>query len=207
MQIQPSAPLTLALLLVVLAGCQGHTLDTRTYSDEAVQWGQPVAGLQVGLGRRNYTPGTEPGRGQMYFTVQMRNVTGRSLSVLAPTKLRGTMPEKLAGDESICVTLTYDGAAGARPVVIKPEDKPVVQVMEPGREYPMELRLAPESFGLERFVPGRVVAAYSNRQSSIKYAAMNGEPTTGLWTGEARSGAVAVEASPTTQRQGGGETK
>ena len=196
----------LLLLVGTLAGCQGHTLDTRTYSDDAVQWGQAVGGLQVGLGRRVYQPGTEPGLRQLYFTVQMRNVTGRPLSVLAPTKIRGTMPEKLSGDESVCVTLTYEGAAGAKPVVMRPENKPVVQVMEPGREYPLELRLSAESFDLERFVLGSVVASYSNRQSSIKYASMN-EPTTGLWTGEARSGAVAVEPPPTTQRQGGGETR
>jgi hypothetical protein len=197
----------LAFLLAMVAGCQGHTLDTRTYSDDAVQWGQAVGGLQVGLGRRVYQPGTEPGLRQLYFTVQMRNVTGRPLSVLAPTKIRGTMPEKLSGDENVCVTLTYEGAAGAKPVVMRPENKPVVQVMEPGREYPLELRLSAESFGLERFVPGRVVASYSNRQSSIKYASMNGQATTGLWTGEARSGAVAIEPPPTTQRQGGGETR
>jgi hypothetical protein len=197
----------LIVLLTALAGCQGHRLDQRDYSDETVQWGEPVGGLQVGLGRRNYDPGTEPGRGQVYFTVRMRNVSGRSLSVLAPTKIRGTMPEKLSGDETVAVTLTYEGAAGAKPAVIKPENKPVVQVMEPGQEFPMELRLSPESFGLKQFVAGRVVAAYSNRQASIKYAAMNGEPTTGLWTGEARSAAVAIEPPPTTQRQGGGETK
>jgi hypothetical protein len=117
------------------------------------------------------------------------------------------MPEKLSGDETVAVTLTYEGAAGAKPAVIKPENKPVVQVMEPGQEFPMELRLSPELFGLKQFVAGRVVAAYSNRQASITYASMNGEPTTGLWTGEARSGAVAIEPPPTTQRQGGGETK
>jgi hypothetical protein len=197
----------LILLLTALAGCQGHRLGQRDYSDDAIQWGEPVSGLQVGLGRRNYDAGTEPGRGQVYFTVQLRNVSGRSLSVLAPTKIRGTMPEKLSGDETVAVTLAYEGAAGAKPAVIKPENKPVVQTLEPGQEFPMELRLAPDSFGLKRFVTGCVVAAYSNRQASIKYSAMGGEPTTGLWTGEARSGAVSIEPPPTTQRQGGATTK
>jgi len=132
----------------------------------------------------------------------MRNVGGRSLAILAPTSVSGTMPEPLAGDESVCVTLTYEGAAGAKPAVFAPGKKPVVQQMEPGKDYPLELRLSPSKFGLERFVAGRITAAYSNAQSSIKYTSMGGEVTTGLWTGEARSGAVAIDGpAPIAQRQ------
>jgi hypothetical protein len=166
-----------------------------------------VNGLQVGLARRTYRPGTEPELNQIYFTVTMRNVSDRSLAILAPTKVGGTIPEKLAGDESVAVTLTYDGLPGAKPAEFKPMNKPVVQQMEPGKEYPLELRLSPGKFGLERFVAGRVTAAYSNAQSSIKYSSMGGEPTTGLWTGEARSGAVMIDApaATTQQQQQGGE--
>lgn len=196
-----------ALFFVALAGCQGHDLIPHDYTDDAVQWGQPVNGLQVGLSRRTYLPGAALGRDQLYFTVQLRNVGNRPLSILAPTAVSGTMPEKLAGDERVRVMLTYEGAAGVKPAEFKPANKPVVQMMEPGKEYPLELRLSPGKFGLERFVAGRIVAAYSNSQATIKYNSMGGEATTGLWTGEARSGAVSVDAPPaaTTQRQGGGE--
>lgn len=193
----------IAVLFVLLAGCQGHELIPRNYSEEAVQWGQVVNGLQVGLSQRTYKAGTEPGFRQLYFTVTMRNVGGRSLAILAPTNVSGTMPEKLAGDESVAVTLTYDGAAGAKPAEFKPMNKPVVQHMEPRKEYPLELRLSPTKFGLDRFVAGRITAAYSNAQSSIRYASMGGEPTNGLWTGEVRSGAVSVDAPAATTQQGG----
>ena len=189
--------------LVLLAGCQGHELIPHNFSEDSVQWGQAVNGVQVGLARRTYRPGTEPGRDEVYFTVVLRNVSGRTLVILAPTTIGGTIPEKLAGDESVVVTLTYDSAAGAKPAEFKPVNKPVVQHMEPGNDYRLELRLSPRKFGLARFVAGRITAAYSNAQSSIKYTAMGGEPTTGLWTGEARSGAVSIDAPATTQQQGG----
>jgi hypothetical protein len=193
------------LLFTLLTGCQGYDLNSRDYADDAIQWGQPVNGLQVGLARRTYKPGTTPGLDQAYFTVQLRNMTGRPLSILAPTKLIGAATEKLAGDESVRVTLDYDGAPGAKAAEFKPADKPAVQVMEPGKDYSLELRLSPSKFGLARFVPGRISATYANAQSSIKYDAMGGAVTSGLWTGEARSGAVSVD-SPTT-RQGGGDAK
>jgi hypothetical protein len=193
------------LIVMSLAGCQGHELFPHDFSDEDVQWGQPVNGLQVGLSRRTYKAGAEPGRDQLYFTVQMRNVGERPLRVLAPAKVSGTAPEKLAGDESVRVVLTYEGAAGAKPAEFRPADKPVVQMMEPGKAYPLELRLSPGKFGLGRFVAGRITAAYANAQASIKYNSMGGEATTGLWTGEARSGTVSVDApAATTQQQGGG---
>ena len=80
-----------ALLFILLTGCQGYDLNSRDYADDAIQWGQPVNGLQVGLGRRTYKPGTAPGLDQVYFSVLLRNVTGRPLSVLAPTKLSGAV--------------------------------------------------------------------------------------------------------------------
>lgn len=199
-----------AVLFVLLAGCQGHELIPHNYSEEAVQWGRVVNGLQVGLSQRTYKPGAEPGYRQLYFTVMMRNVGGRSLAILAPTNVSGTMPEPLAGDESVSITLSYAGAPGAKPAVFTPAKRPVVQQMEPGKEYPLELRLSPSKFGLERFVAGQITAAYSNAQSSIKYSSMGGEPTTGLWTGEARSGAVTIDgAAPITQpqQQGGGSAR
>ena len=199
------ATIILLPALLLLGGCQGHDLIPHNYNEEAVQWGQAVNGLQVGLSRRIYKEGSEPRWRQLYFILTMRNVSGRTLAILAPTTIGGTIPEKLAGDESVAVTLTYDGAPGAKPAEFKPVNKPVVQQMEPGKEYPLELRLSPGKFGLERFVAGRVTAAYSNAQSSIKYASMGGEATTGLWTGEARSGAVSVDAPAATTQQQGGE--
>jgi hypothetical protein len=202
------APVAAAVLLAgLLAGCQGHELITHNYTEEAVQWGQAVNGLQVGLSQRMYKEGAEPGWRQLYFTVTMRNVGGRSLAILAPTGVSGTIPEKLAGDESVAVTLTYDGAQGAKPAEFRPTNKPVVQHMEPGKEYPLELRLSPTKFGLERFVAGRITAAYSNAQASIRYTSMGGEPTSGLWTGEARSGAVSIDAPTATTQQGGEQTR
>ena len=197
---------------VLLAGCQGHELIPHNYSDEPIQWGEPVNGLQIGLAQRTYKEGSEPGRYQRYFTVVLRNVGSRSLAILAPTSVGGTIPEKLAGDESVSVTFSYEGAAAAsvKPAVFKPTNKPVVQYMEPGKNYPLELRLSPSKFGRDDFVAGRIIAAYSNAQSSIRYTSMGGEPTTGLWTGEVRSGPVAIDASAaiTTQpsQQQGGES-
>jgi hypothetical protein len=207
----------IVIVFLLLAGCQGHELDARNYAEDAVQWGQAVNGLQVGLARRTYRPGTAPGMDQIYFSVQLRNVSGRSLSVLAPATIKGTVPEKRAGDESVAVNLLYATPAGEKTATFRPEKKPVVQVMEPGKEYSLELRLSPSKFGMDRFVPGRVMAVYTNAQATIQYASMGGEPTTGLWTGEARSGTVAIDvAAPTTAtttapvtggRQGGGDGK
>jgi hypothetical protein len=198
--------------ITLLTGCQGYDLNARDYADDAIQWGQPVNGLQVGLGRRTYKLGTAPGSDQIYFTVLLRNVSGRPLSILAPTAISGTVPEKRAGDESVRVTLNYDGAAGAKAAEFKPADKPAVQIMEPGKEYSLELRLSPNKFGLSHFVPGRITAAYANAQATIKCDAMGGATATGLWTGEARSGAVSVDAptAPATREgagQGGGDSR
>jgi hypothetical protein len=197
------------LMLALLAGCRGYGLNERNYADEGVQWGQSVNGLQVGLARRNYTPGTEPGTGQIYLTVQLRNASNQLLSILAPATISGTVPEKRAGDESVSVKLAYDSAAGMKTAEFTPPNKPVVQVMEPGKTYNLEVRLSPGRVGLDRFVSGRITAIYSNAQQTIKYDAM-GEANKGLWTGEARSGTVKLDATPAaTQeaKQGGGAPK
>jgi hypothetical protein len=198
-----------ALLVALLAGCQGYDLNSRNYADDAIQWGQAVNGLQVGLARRTYKAGTAPGSEQIYFAVLLRNVTGRPLSILAPTKLIGAATEKRAGDESVRITLDYDGAPGAKAAEFKPEDKPAVQIMEPGKDYLLELRLSPGKFGLARFFPGRITATYANAQATIKYDRMGGAVTSGLWTGEAHSGAVNVDAATTGDSggQGGGEAR
>jgi len=208
---------SVGVLLLLLAGCQGHELDARNYVEDPVQWGRAVNGLQVGLARRMYKPGAAPGMDQVYFSVQLRNVSGRALSVLAPATIKGTVPEKPAGNESVAVNLVYTTPAGERTATFRPERKPVVQVMEPGKEYSLELRLSPSKFRMDRFVSGQVTAFYTNAQTTIKYDSMGGEPTTGLWTGEARSGAVAIDIPAATtapvgggpqgggQRQGGGD--
>src|SRR5258706_10353540 len=107
-----SALTILATLVALIAGCRAHGLDEKPYSDDGAQWGQAVNGLQVGLARRTYDAGKAPGIDQSYFIVQLRNVSARPLSVLAPVPVGGVLLEKLAGDESVRVTLIYDSAAG-----------------------------------------------------------------------------------------------
>src|SRR5258706_14074701 len=107
-----SALTILATLVALIAGCRAHGLDEKPYTGDSAQWGQAVNGLQVGLARRTYEAGKAPGIDQTYFVVQMRNVSARALSVLAPVPVGGVLPEKLAGDESVSVKLVYDSAAG-----------------------------------------------------------------------------------------------
>jgi hypothetical protein len=199
---------TCAMFISILAGCRGHGLDERGYTDDGVQWGKAVNGLQVGLARRTYEAGKAPGFDQTYFIVTMRNVGKDSMRLLAPVAVGGVIPEKVAGNESVSVKLNYDSAAGLKTAAFKPANKPVVQVMEPGKSYNMEARLTAGKFGLERFLPGRLTASYSNDQATIKYDAI-AEPVTGLWTGEAQSGVVMVEVSQpktpqTTEKENGG---
>lgn len=176
-----------------VAGCQGHGLNERDYVEDPVQWGPAVNGLQVGLAKRTYEPGKAPGANQIYFMVQMRNVTGHSMSILAPTVIGGVLPEKRVGDESVSVNLIYDSAAGLKTASFTPANKPVVYEMESGKDYNLEARLAPVKFGIDRFLPGRMTATYSNAQASIKYDSLGGKSVDGLWTGEARSGSVEVD--------------
>jgi hypothetical protein len=183
-----------AMSLALLAGCRGHGLDERDYTDAGVQWGKAVNGLQVGLARRTYEAGKAPGFDQTYFIVTMRNVGKEPLHLLAPVAIGGVIPEKLAGNESVSVKLNYDSAAGLKTASFKPPNKPVVQMMEPGKSYNLEARLTAAKFGLDRFLPGRLTASYSNDQATIKYDAI-AEPVSGLWTGEAQSGVVKVEVS------------
>jgi hypothetical protein len=189
------------LLLCALAGCKGYEPNQRTYSDDNIQWGPSVDGLKVGLARREYEPGfAPPGRGMINLSVHLLNDGARPLSVLAPAAIRGALPEDLAGDESVVVKLLYDAAGeGAKAGEFKPIKKPVVQVMEPGKVYVLVLHVAPEKFGMTRFVPGRVSAVYVNHQSSIRYNTLGGEVVTGVWTGEARSGTITLEPAAATQ--------
>ena len=88
------------------------------------------------------------------------------------------------GDESVGVKLVYDSAAGVKTGEFRPRDKPVIQTMEPGKSYNLEIRLSPSKFGLDRFVAGTITAIYSNAQStscspfapSNKFH-LNGEPS------------------------------
>lgn len=185
------APVNFAALVaaVVLAGCA----RTPKYQDQGVRWGAPVDGLKVGIARREYAPGREPGRDQVYFTVQIQNVGDRAVRILAPVPAWGTIPEDLRGDESVQVNLTYDSAAGLKTALFTPPKRPVVQTIEAGREYRMELRLSPTKFGLDRFVPGSLSATYSNAQETIQYHSTGDVPVHGLWTGDATSGSVSLE--------------
>ena len=197
---------TLAILVAFVAGCRGHGLEEKPYADDGVQWGPAVKGLQVGLARRTYEAGAAPGINQNYFVVQARNVSDKPLSILAPVKVGGTIPEKLGGDESVKVILIYDSAAGLKTAEFSPPNKPVVQVMEPGKSYNLLVKLSPSRFGMDRFVNGRITAVYSNAQAEIKYDTMGGEAVRGLWTGEARSGSVVVEVTDEKKREAGSET-
>jgi len=184
---------------VLLAGCGQHApglgASGAAYRDEGVRWGTPVDGLKVGIARRDYAPGREPGRDQVYFTVQIQNVGKQAVRILAPVSAGGTIPEDLRGDESVKVNLTYDSAAGVKTALFTPPKRPVVQTIEAGREYRMELRLSPAKFGLDRFVAGRLTATYSNAQETIQYHSQGDAPVRGLWTGDATSGSVKLETT------------
>jgi hypothetical protein len=187
-----------------LVGCAGHELNRKDYSEDAIQWGPPVGDLQVGLARRTYEPGRSPSLRQVYFTVELKNSGARPLSILAPTAIAGTIPEEPTGKESVAVRVTYQNAKGTGTADFKPAKKPVVQIMEPGRSYRLEIRLAPSKFGLDEFTPGTLTALYLNHQATIQYESMNNKPTP-VWTGEASSGPVPLDVPPQpVQQQGSG---
>lgn len=198
----------LLTILLLLAGCEGRQLDAPRYADEAILWGEAVNGLEVGIARRAYEAGFAPGKDQDYYSIHLRNVTKKDLKVLSPVALPGYIPEDPAGDESVKVVLTYDSAAGVKTASFTPPKKPVVQTLEPGRILKLELRLSASKFGMDRFVSGKISATYTNGQGAIKYSTLGGESVGGLWTGEARSGSVQVDApAPATQKsaKGSGE--
>jgi hypothetical protein len=194
-------------ILATVAGCKGYGLNELPYTEDPTQWGQPVNGLQVGVAKRSYTPGNAPTVDQVYLIVRLRNVSRGDLTLLAPAAVGGTMPEKPVGDESVMVKLVYDSAAGVKTGEFRPINKPTVQAMESGKDYNLEVRLSPSKFGMDRFVPGRMSAVYSNNQSTIKYDMMGGQTVKGIWIGEAKSGTVSLEAAAPATQQGGGERK
>ena len=197
------------LLLTALAGCQASDLKPR-YSDDTVQWGEAVDGLKVGVAHREYQSGFAPGREQVYLSVQLLNVSGRPLNILTPVLAPGhsVIPEALSGDESVAVRMTYDTPTGAKVGEFKPERKPAMYSIPPGHTWAMELRVGAGKFGLKSFVPGRITVSYVNRQDTIRYKTMGNEPVTGLWTGEARSRPIPIDApattAPTTAPSGAG---
>jgi len=192
----------LLLTCPFVTGCKGYGLNELPYTEDPTHWGQAVNGLQVGIARRTYKPGEEPGINQIYLIVRLKNATKDWLSILAPTAIQGTLAEPPAGDESVGVKLVYDSAAGVKTGEFRPRDKPVIQTMEPGKSYNLEIRLAPSKFGLDRFVAGTITAVYSNAQSTIKYQRLGAQTVNGLWTGEARSAPILLEVNaPTTQEK------
>jgi hypothetical protein len=200
--LKPCRILLLLLLIPLLAGCKGYGLNEVPYTEDLTHWGQAVNGLQVGIARRNYNPGAEPTARQIYLIVRLKNATKDWMSILAPTAIQGAMTEPLAGDESVGVKLVYDSAAGVKTGEFRPRDKPVVQTMEPGKSYNLEIRLSPGKFGLDRFVAGTITAVYSNAQPAIKYDRQGGQAVSGLWTGEARSAPMILEVNaPATQEK------
>jgi hypothetical protein len=202
---------TLIICLSLIAGCQGYELDRRDYKDYGVAWGEAVGGVKAGVARREYQSGYAPGPNQAYLSLRLLNVTRQPIRILAPTPERGTItiPEDLAGDESVAVRMAYETPDGVKVGEFKPDKKPAVTILEPGREWAMELRIAPEKFGLRQFVPGRMTVSYVNRQETIRYKASGDEPASGLWTGEAKSGAVTIDppaatTQPAKMSAGGG---
>lgn len=196
-----------AALGILLGGCASYAPGLAPHRDEGVQWGEPAGGLKVGAARRTYAPGHEPERDRIYLTVRLLNVTDHRIRILAPLPDGITITENLAGDETVKLTATYDGGAGIKTTQFTPSKKPIVQAIEPGQDYRVELRLSPAAFGLDRFAAGRMSVTYSNAQDTIRYRSMNDEPVTGLWTGNATSGAVNLGDVPATTRpaeQGGG---
>jgi hypothetical protein len=191
-----SRTIPLALLLLAAGGCAGYEPYRKNFSDGPTAWGPVSNGLQVGVARRTYEGGKAPSDNEAFFVVQMRNVGPRPLTILAPTDIDGTPPEPRAGDESACLKLNYGAAAGAtKPAEFRATNKPVIQVMEPAKVYNLEMRLSPEKFGARQFDGGRLSAAYVNAQASITYQT-SGSTVADIWTGEAKSGDVALNDAP-----------
>jgi hypothetical protein len=205
-------PRILFIACLFLAGCQDVDPLAPKYSEESVNWGQPVNGLRVGLARRVYQEGKAPGYGQQYFTVILRSAGGKELRVLSPTGTSGTIPQKLAGNESVGLRLDYAQTDGKQKAWFRPVVRPAVQTLDRDHDYRLELRLSPSKFGLDRFGAGTMTATYVNEQVEIRYAD-DGEPVRGLWTGEVTSGAVEVAAPATRPTsapaagQGGGDAR
>lgn len=181
------------VVFVLLAGCSGKQLGD-DHTDGAPVWGAPVNGLQVGISRRKYDEGKQPDPQQNYYVVQVRNVSKGRVKVLRPVEPRwGEAKAMLSGDESARLVINYDSSAGLKTGTFKPSVKPLLQEMEAGEILTMELRLSPSRFEMQKFVGGRLSATYSNQQSTIDYGSAGTGPVSGIWTGEATSGSVAVE--------------
>jgi hypothetical protein len=197
--------------LCVLAGCQDTDPLGPKYAEEAVSWGTPVNGLRVGLARRVYEAGKAPDFDRRYFTLLLRSARGTEVRVLSPAATSGTIPQKLAGDESVAARLNYVVDGKVRTMSFTPPTRPAVQVLDRDHDYRLELRLSAGDFGVDRFAAGTMTVTYVNAQSSIRYSD-DGDVTRGLWTGEAVSGPVTVEvetpaATAPVGRQGGGDAR
>jgi hypothetical protein len=200
--------------LVLLGGCQDTDPLGPKYAEEAVSWGAPVNGLRVGLARRLYEVGKAPDFDRRYFTLLLRSARGTEVRVLSPAATSGTIPQKLAGDESVAARLNYVVEGKLRTMSFTPPTRPAVQVLDRDHDYRLELRLSARDFGVDRFAAGTMTVTYVNAQSSIRYSD-DGEVTRGLWTGEAVSGPVTLEAetpaatqpAPAPARQGGGDAR
>ena len=174
------------------------------FSDAEVKWGEPLAGLQAGIAKRNYQAGREPA-GQslktVYYSFWVRNVSKQVIKFVWPGPAQFGAPEfPLAGDESVKVVAEYSGMDPKlkgrlnRSMTIKPSKKPGIAQLEPGDVRTFEFRLTPKSFELEQFKEqGYISASYENWQQSIDYGEGNGGVSTGLWGGKVRSGEMALE--------------
>jgi hypothetical protein len=181
-----------ALLTGLTAGCQNRLLGP-FWKEGEVAWGEAVNGLRVGLAPREYQAGKEPGPGQRYFGLKLRNETRRKLKVLWPLKPRfGEQALALKGDESVAVVLEYETEGGVKTARFEPPKRPLLYIIEPGEEQLIEVRVVPEKFEMKQFAAGRVTAAYENRQAAIDYGGPDDEPVSGIWTGRAASGSVEV---------------
>jgi hypothetical protein len=168
------------------------------HADSAVAWGEAKDGLQIGVARRTYEPGREPAgkpANTVYYAMVVRNVGKGELKFMWPGEPGfGSPVFPLAGDESVRVTAVYSpgGEAKHRYSEVRPTKKPAVAPLEPGVHREFEFRLTPGKFGVGSMSGGRFWAVYSNQQATIDYGQGNGGVTSGVWTGEVKSGEIAV---------------
>lgn len=188
-----------SIVAMLLGGCaEVDKFAKPGYADEAVAWGEARDGLQIGVARRTYEPGREPAgksASTVYYAMVVRNVGKGELKFMWPGEPSfGSPVFPLAGDESVRVAAVFSPAAGGKDRFseVRPTKKPAIAPLGPGEQREFEFRLTPGKFGVSTFSGGRFWAVYSNQQDRIDYGEGNGGVTSGVWTGEVKSGEIVV---------------
>ena len=189
----------IAMFAMLVGGCAEVDKFTKPgYADEAIAWGEAKEGLQIGVARRSYEPGREPAgkpANMVYYAMFVRNVGRGELKFMWPGEPGfGSPVFPLAGDESVKVAAVFSPAGGGKDRFseVRPTKKPAIAPLGPREQREFEFRLTPKKFGVGSMSGGRFWAVYSNQQDRIDYGEGNGGVTSGVWTGEVKSGEVAV---------------